>query len=304
MAKKITIIILNWNLPDDTLECLESVHKIDYPNFDVIVVDNASTDDSVEKIKKAYPNITLIENKENLGFAEGNNVALRYALNKKDSDYFFLLNNDCIVDKHVFTYLIDATDKFPNGGVFGPKILYYDDPFTIQAGSCSWCNTSMMPKPLEPPRTPDFLTKQVNICPTFFANGASILISKKALQKAGLFDSRYYLYWEEIDLCERIRQSGFEIYYVPKGRTWHKVSKTSKKKGLSMKFYYTYRNRFLYIKKHLSFRNKFYFFFWRLPIELFSMSRSKKIEKQYYKNYLLGLFHHLKGRYGPLEKKN
>lgn len=299
--KKITIIILNWNLPDDTIECLESIYQVDYPNYDVIVIDNGSTDDSVRKIKEAYPNLILLENKENLGFAEGNNVGLSYALSK-DSDYFFLLNNDCIVDKYLFKNLINATLEHPDGGAFGTKVLHYDNPYTIQSSGFFWSNSKMMPQGIEPTNTSEFLTKQTSIIPTFFAHGCGALFSKKALQKSGLFDPRYFLYWEEVDLCERIRKNGFGIYYVPKAKIWHKGSKSTKKQGKYTKFYYLFRNRLLFLRKHLPLKQKLYFYFYRIPLEIFSMVLSKKFNKSYLTYYLLGLFHHITRKYGPLIK--
>src|SRR3989338_5520706 len=112
MTRKISIIILNWNGLKDTLACLETVFKIDYPNFDVAVVDNASSDGSASVVKERFPQAHFIQNKENLGFAEGNNVGMRVAL-ENGADYIFILNNDTVVDKDILNAFVRAADEHP-----------------------------------------------------------------------------------------------------------------------------------------------------------------------------------------------
>ncbi|MCS6862682.1 MAG: glycosyltransferase, partial [Abditibacteriales bacterium] len=103
-APQVSVLVLNWNGKADTLECLESLRRVDYPNFEIIVVDNASTDDSVAAIRQAYPELVILQNSDNLGYAEGNNVGIRYA-KARGSDYVFILNNDTVVDANVLTPL-------------------------------------------------------------------------------------------------------------------------------------------------------------------------------------------------------
>ena len=120
------VVILNWNGRDDTLACLESVARIDYPNFRVIVADNGSSDGSVDAIRRAYPDVHLIENHANLGFAAGNNSAIAHAL-ESGAEFVFLLNNDTVVDPAILSAFVDAAERMPDGGVFGAKIYYYGD---------------------------------------------------------------------------------------------------------------------------------------------------------------------------------
>ena len=123
---KVAIIILNWNGKKDTLECLESVRKIDYQNFEVIVVDNGSSDDSLKAIQSKYPEICILETGENLGYAGGNNFGMRHAL-QNGADYILILNNDIIVDSQLINSFIDASALIPKGGIFGAKIYYYSN---------------------------------------------------------------------------------------------------------------------------------------------------------------------------------
>ncbi|MFC1709535.1 glycosyltransferase family 2 protein, partial [Candidatus Omnitrophota bacterium] len=127
---KVSIIILNWNGLSDTIECLESVRKINYSCYDVIVVDNGSTDGSQEEIKKSFTEATLLENKENLGYAEGNNIGIRYALNNK-AEYICILNNDVAVDSNFLMNLVQVANKDNSIGILGPTVLEYDDPEII-----------------------------------------------------------------------------------------------------------------------------------------------------------------------------
>ena len=137
-TKKIAIIILTYNGKEDTLECLESVSKINYKNFKTFVVDNNPSDDSVKCIEEKFKNsITLIKNPNNDGFAEGNNAGIREAL-KDTFDYFFLLNNDTIVDPNILDELVFAADKKPNFGILGPKSLYYDNRDVIDHCGGFW----------------------------------------------------------------------------------------------------------------------------------------------------------------------
>ncbi|HET6516311.1 MAG TPA: glycosyltransferase family 2 protein, partial [Thermodesulfovibrionales bacterium] len=127
---KIAIIVINWNGRDDTLECLASVRQVDYPHFEVIVVDNGSSDNSVEAIRNAFPEVTVIETRENLGFAGGNNVGMRHAL-KNRSEYIFLLNNDTVVDSQILKSFIRSSRLLPRDAILSAKIYYYSNPDKI-----------------------------------------------------------------------------------------------------------------------------------------------------------------------------
>ena len=123
---KVTIILLNWNGKEDTIECLESLKHITYPNYEILLVDNGSTDGSVECFRERYPGMEIIENGENLGFAEGNNVGIRRAMDE-GADYVLLLNNDTVVDPEFLGELVKVGESDPKIGIVGPKICYYNN---------------------------------------------------------------------------------------------------------------------------------------------------------------------------------
>ena len=124
---KVTVIILNWNGKEDTLECLASVKKIDYSNFEIVLVDNGSVDDSVEAVSEHYPDVTLLQTGDNLGYAGGNNVGIRYALDNK-AEYVLLLNNDTVVDVQLINAFIVASKAIVNRAIMGGKYIIMHNP--------------------------------------------------------------------------------------------------------------------------------------------------------------------------------
>jgi len=126
----VTIIVLNWNGGQDTLACLESLAQLDYPEFGVLVVDNGSTDGSLQAVQERFPEIPIIETGENLGYAGGSNVGLRWALDH-GADYALLLNNDTVVAPDFLRLLVEAVGADPRIGIAGPTICYYDRPEVI-----------------------------------------------------------------------------------------------------------------------------------------------------------------------------
>lgn len=253
MPNKVSIIILNWNGLKDTIECLESVQKIDYPNFDIIVVDNGSTDGSVAAIKESFSDITLIQNKENLGYAEGNNVGIRYALNN-NSDFIFILNNDTVVDTNILNAFIDAANVYSDAGIFGAKVYYYSEPRKICSIGGGWDK-----------KEKDFVQIGTNIMDNEefntireidYACGCALFFKKQVAEKIGLLDPKFFLLYEEADWCSRAKKVGFKSLFIPSAKIWHKVSVSLKKEGSPLILYYGTRNHLLWAKRHLFFKER------------------------------------------------
>jgi len=299
-APQVSIIVLNWNGWEDTVECLESIYQIKYPNYEVLVMDNDSQDDSIHKIKqyaqglvtvesgffeydslnkplevfefteKEYLNpeniktnlnpipsdkkLILLLNNENYGYAKGNNLAMNFVLDKLDSDYILVLNNDTVVHENLLLELVNAAEEDANIGCVTPKVYYYDykgrrdvishagEKFNLYIGRgkrfCKdqvdkgQCNQSRMVDTIE---------------------GCSILLKTGVLEKVGLFDPLYFAYWEDTDLSFRIRQNGYQLLYVPQAKIWHKV-------GVSWDSYFSYfviyhymvRNRLIFMRRFAS----------------------------------------------------
>jgi len=261
ITNEVSIIILNWNGWRDTIECLESIFQSNYPYYNVIVVDNASDDESINKIKE-YCNgeikidspffeyksdikpievlehrfnqdnnqksllkkIILIKNRYNEGFAEGNNIGIRYALDNLNSDYIMLLNNDTVVDKDFLVEMLQISENDNKIGITGPKIYYYDEPNLIWfgRGKISW----KFCRGLNTGYNEIDRGQYDEIARMEYASGCAFLIKKEVIEKIGLLDKRFFLYFEEIDWTLRATKLGYKTIFVPKGKIWHKISKS------------------------------------------------------------------------------
>lgn len=291
---RVSIIILNWNGCRDTVECLESLYRISYPNYDVILVDNGSMNGSLEAIEKYAeglmtveskffefsgdnkpikvwectkdgaesgerpgkdllnmpPNgrLLVIKNDKNYGFAEGNNIGIRYALRNLNPDYVLLLNNDTVVDTDFLRELVDVAESDLSIGFAGPKVFYYDfnsrDDVISVAGIDLLMNRGYYHR-IGAGEVDLGQYDQVRIVD--FVEGSCLLARSKALRDVGLLNSRYFAYWEETDLCVRGHEIGYKSAYVPKSRIWHKVSSSAPS---TMKTYYMTRNRLWFMRQH------------------------------------------------------
>lgn len=240
---KVFIIILNWNGKEVLRECLGSIEKIDYSNFEVIVVDNGSTDGSQKAIREDYPYVHLIENEKNEGVAEGENIGIRYAL-EKGTDYVFITNNDVTLDKSIFKELLKVAESDDKIGVVGPIIYWADDPERIQSGGgmINWkkgrgyhLEVGNIDKGQHSVRNVDYV--------------GLVFVSSDMLKKVGFYNSNYFAYWEDAELCTRVKKAGYKVVCVSNAKVWHKGSYTIKKISGFFEYYNT-RNTFLFMKKH------------------------------------------------------
>ncbi len=269
MLPKVFIIILNWNGIDDTLSCLESIKKLNVKDCElgVIVVDNGSTDDSVEKLRKLVfreIDFRLVTTSTNLGFAGGNNVGIKYAL-ESGADYMMILNNDTIADKNLITELLKVAKKERVAAV-SPKIYFHSgyefhkDRYKknelgkviwYAGGKIDWKNVYGENRGVDEVDLGQFQ----NTSNTGFATGACMFLTAIAVKEVGMFDEKYFLYLEDVDLSVRIKKKGWKVKYAPKAIVWHKVSQSSGI-GSGLNDYFITRNRLLFGMKYASIRTK------------------------------------------------
>lgn len=252
MSPQVFIIVLNWNGLADTLACLESLAELDYPDYEVLVVDNGSTDGSVATIRECFPGVAVIENGENLGYAEGNNKGVEHAL-QVGTDYVFVLNNDTIVCRNTLAELVAVAETHPRVGAVGPKIYYHTKPRRIWffGGTIDWrrgvtVNLGADEEDVgrfEEVRAVDFLA------------GCALLIRRETWEDVGSFDPRFFMYWEEVDWCVRARRAGYDLLVVPQAKMWHKTSPANQSYSPRTLYYMT-RNRLLFVHKNQSFPHK------------------------------------------------
>ena len=238
MEKKVYIILLNWNGKEDTLECLRSFEKIKYNNYEIIVVDNGSKDDSVSEIKKYYPKINIIENRKNLGFAGGNNIGIKYAIDNH-ADYVLLINNDTTVEENFLTELVKAGESDEKIGLLGSKIYFHGEKNRIWAagGKVNWLKnkgTHIGLDEIEAGQYDDM--KEVD-----YLTGCCLLIKKEVIEKIGGLEEDYFLYYEDTDFSLQAQNIGYKCVYVPRSKIYHKISRSTKP-GSASYIYYHVRN--------------------------------------------------------------
>ena len=211
--KRVCIVVLNWNGWQDTIGCVESLMRLDYANFCVLVVDNGSTDGSQLHLKTALPNTELLQTGANLGFGGGCNVGMRHAL-AAGADYVWLVNSDATVAPGALTALVQVAEKNPAVGAVGSVVLEAGSVDQVQLwgggrvnlwlGRSSHC---VSPGGID------------------FVSGASMLLRRAAIEGVGLFDdANYFMYWEDTDLGFRLRKAGWQLAVAADSRLWHKES--------------------------------------------------------------------------------
>ena len=278
MAPRVRILLLNWNNASDTIECLESVVKLDYPDFDVVLCDNGSTDGSVDEIiawaRRTLPShpvpvvrydaptaeaggrrdddaspLKVVHTGGNLGFAGGNNVGLRYAMASGDGEFVWLLNNDMVVAPSCLTRLVERASRDARIAAVGGTLLEYYAPDEIQlvaGGNVSpWHGMTTLIGQGRPASAPREEPPRLD-----FISGGCMLVRVSVLAQVGLLDEkRFFMYGEDADWCFRMRARGFSLAYAPLAEVWHKGAGSSVA-GSPAHEYQNVKSPLLLIHKH------------------------------------------------------
>jgi GT2 family glycosyltransferase len=241
---KVFVIVLNFNGNATLNECLSSIFQSDYANFETVIVDNDSRDDSFEKARASFSKAHFIKNSANIGFSKGNNIGIRYAL-EKFADYVLVLNNDAIITKTTLTELAKAAKNNTRAGILSPVIKNPTNNTTWFAGGIiNW--RKMRTKHLtNSPSDKPYLTEYITGCAMF--------VSKNVFKKIGLFDERYFLYYEDADFSMRANKAGFELCIVPSINVQHLEQSTTENK---MKTYWLVLSGLIFFHDHASFFQK------------------------------------------------
>lgn len=243
---KVFIVILNYNGKDVVRKCLTSVFKIDYPNFEVVFVDNNSIDGSLELAKIGFSKANFIKNEENLGFAAGNNIGIRFALERM-ADFVLLLNNDTEVESVFLNKLIEVAQKDEKIGIASPIIF---DGKTkevwFSGGKILWNKMSSLHKKDTP--TQDFYESE-------FITGCGMLVRAEVFKKIGLLDEDYFLYWEDADFSLRAKKAGFKNVVVSSSWIYHFEESEKNRKN---KIYWLVISGLIFFKKNTPLRKKYW----------------------------------------------
>jgi len=250
----VSIVIPHWNNIDILSECLESISSTDFSNLEIIIVDNASSDNSVQWIKTNYPSILLIENDKNYGYAGGCNIGA----DKASGEYIIFLNNDTVQDRDWVSALVNTMDSNAEIAAVQPKILNYYDRSIFDYAGGSGGHMDIYCFPFARGRV--FSYQEIdsdqynNREKCFWSSGTCIMVRKKIFQKAGGFDETFFAHMEEIDLCWRFYAMGFEVWVDPRSIVYHKNALT-----LPMythkKYYLNHRNSLLMLFSNYSIYN-------------------------------------------------
>ena len=264
--KKIFGVILHYKGRDLTYRCISSLQRINKRGFrlEIVLVDNCSPQ-PVDRFKKEFKNLVMLKNAQNLGFAEGNNVGIRYALKNK-ADWVLILNNDTTVAPDLLIQLIKQSPLINQSGILGPKIYFapgYEyhkkrykpnqrgKVFWYAGGIIDWKNVYCSHRGVDEVDSGQY----DKVEETDFVSGCAMLVKREVFEKIGLFDSRYFLYLEDVDFCQRAKKAGFKIIYVPGGKVWH-YNASSSGVGGALHDYFITRNRLLFGMKYAPLRTK------------------------------------------------
>lgn len=236
--KHVSVVVLNWNGWQDTITCLESLQRMDYPDFELLVVDNASSNDSVDQIKKAMPGVELLQTGANLGFGGGCNAGIRHALDK-GADYIWLVNSDAVADPGALAAMVRIADKNPALGSVGSVLYEADQLDKIQLWGGArvnlWTGQSR---------------HQLSCGPLDFISGASVLFRSAAIEEVGFFDQKtFFMYWEDTDLHFRLRKAGWQLAVAGDSRLWHKQSASLGKQSALLDQYFT-QSGIRFLRRH------------------------------------------------------
>jgi hypothetical protein len=241
---KVWIIIINWNGGDETLACLASLQALDYPAH-ILIIDNGSHDHSPVQIARQFPEIEVLELGENTGYSRGVNIGIRRAL-AHDADYVLLLNNDIRVAPDMLSQLLAQAERQPACGFCSPLIYQLDQPERFWVVGGHWHIYNLVHEGWDVADTGQYREPQ----PFAILFGTALLIRRQVVEQVGLFDERFFAYYEDADLLLRARQAGYSALMVPAARVWHTGSYSTRNASYRREFHLA-RSRMLFYRKQL-----------------------------------------------------
>ncbi|MCF8381285.1 MAG: glycosyltransferase family 2 protein [Bacteroidales bacterium] len=242
----ISVVTINFNQSEMTNQLLESFKNVTWPSYELIIVDNNSQNNDADHINTNYPNLRVIRNEKNLGFAGGNNLGIKAA----KGEYILFLNNDTEVDPGFLEPMIERFESFRDTGAVSPKIRFFHHPEKIQyAGFSKMSPFTLRMNGFGYGETDKGQYDQGK--ETEFAHGCAMMVSRKVIEEVGLMPEEYFLYYEEHDWSTTIKKHGYKIFYEPKSLILHKESMSVEKNSI-LKTYFINRNRVLYMRRNFN----------------------------------------------------
>lgn len=246
---QVAILILNWNGMRDTLQTLESVQQLHYGNYEVVLVDNGSTDGSREAITTAFPTVRLIAPPANLGVAGGRNLGIETILQRPSIDYVLILDNDVTVEPSLLDKLVAAAKGDVALGIVGPIVYYHRDPQRIWSAGTRFMFREVIGRlMLKNHRVTQELTEGTEYVDAL--SGCCMLVKRRVIETIGGFNPHYFMVCNDSEFCYRAAQAGFKRGVVTRARLWHKVSASTGGGYTPGRAYYTGRSTILFLKEH------------------------------------------------------
>lgn len=301
----LAVIILNWNGLSDTLECIASILESDFINYQIIVADNGSTDNSIEIIGTTYPQVYIVDNKANLGFAEGNNRAIDYAISHQ-FEFIFLLNNDTTIEPDCLSNLMRSYISLPKDSILGCKICYSANKEIIWHFGSLWNKKKLALEKIATNQSSDNYNEIIEVDQIV---GCAMFVSIDTLKTVGMLEKKYFLNYEETDWCFRAKRNGHNIYSIPNAIVYHKISASFK--GSSHASYFLSRNRLLWIKNNFDLKTRIRFYITKeiptfikmsikLPIRIVSLPLLYVFNKKSYQHNIDRIFDSIASQIGIL----
>jgi GT2 family glycosyltransferase len=290
-------VVLHWRGIERTRDCLQSLRALSYLRFEVLLVDNGSPDRDGERLRQKFSEISLLRLPDNFGFSGGCNAGIDYGLDKR-ADFIWLLNNDAVVFPDTLTALVNAASADRTAGGIGAVIIEDDDAYATANGKgCGVIDFRHAKSHLEPPTS-----AAVTACD--WLSGSSLLLRAAALRDVGKLNDRYFLYFEDVELCYRLRQHGWHCLLAPRARVRHAGYASTSGERVLWRYYYGARNRLYFFHQYatgLTWLNCMTRLFWRLLRHMLSspfLSKEKRIKL---KGEYLGTRDFVAGRYGKAD---
>jgi len=240
----VSVVIPTWNRQDDILECLQSIFKSNYSFINVIVIDNGSTDDTVNNVRRDFPQVNLIQLEKNYGASFASNIGINRAI-EENSDFILRLDSDVIIDNQMILESLIAAQSRPEVGAVFPKIYRYDNPDII------WYTGARKNRLLLISKVQNYNVKDGNQYDSLeaidYAPSAAILIKTDVLRQLNGFDEDFFVYSEDFDLCLRMRNLGKIILFCPSSKAWHKIGSEKLSKSGVIQFY---KSKLIFYRKH------------------------------------------------------
>ncbi|MCZ2342016.1 MAG: glycosyltransferase family 2 protein [Bacteroidales bacterium] len=308
MSPKIAIVIVNYNGLNDTQKCLQSLH-CQSQAVDIIVVDNASTEDPSQQLCAQFPWITFIQAGVNGGWAGGNNAGICHAM-QLGVDWIILLNNDTVVASDFVDRLSAAATVNSEYGILGPVIRYMDPPCAIQTEGVRFNQTSQAGF-FQHQSVPLTVAEKPLIVDVDIVNGCCLMLHRSVVEKIGLIDEKYFLIHEESDLCLRAQEAGFKLGVLSEALVWHKGSSSFQREGKRLQRYFDARNLVRLILRHGNSaryplrRSLLHSLLHHMRYSFHRYSAEREAGYLSSANAVIeGLYDALLGRYGPYRQRN